>query len=155
VTNLQMMLKCHRICSHFPVIKWTAKKMVFVCMVNHLSCCVNMTTFEIETQTHQDNSSYAKDSAYKLDQLQKRVTADENRRCQCSVINRNNDKRIQHPFCTVRIHLSVGNTMASLNVSVVPKRSVSTTVLQEVTKHAYNIRICDCRKREGNVHQGL
>jgi hypothetical protein len=109
----------------------------------------------MKTQTHQDHSGYAKDSAYKPDQLQERVTTDENRRCQCSVINRNDDKRIQHPFCTVKVHLLVGNKAATLNVSVIPKGSVSTTVLQEVTKHACDIRICDGRKREGDVHQRL
>lgn len=43
----------------------------------------------------------------------------------------------------------------ALNVSVIPKGSVSTTVLQEITKHAYDIDICDSCEREADIHQEL
>jgi hypothetical protein len=66
----------------------------------------------MKTQTHQNYSGYAKDSVLKPDQLQDRVTTDDNRRRQCSIINRNDDKRIQHPFRTVNFHLSVINKAA-------------------------------------------
>jgi hypothetical protein len=96
---------------------------------------------KMKTQTHQDNSGYAKDSVYRPDQLQDKVTTDDNRRCQCSIINRNDDKRIQHPLRTVKFHLSVVNKAATLNI--IPKGSVSTTVLQKITKHACDIHVCD------------
>jgi hypothetical protein len=144
------MLRCHRICSHFPVMKWTAKKMVFVCMLSHLSCRMSMCKFEMKTQTHQDYSGYAKNSAYKPDQLQDRVTIDDNRRRQCSIINRNDDKRIQHPFRSVKVHLSVVNKAATLNT--IPEGSVSTTILQKITKHACDIHVCDGCERESDIH---
>ena len=65
--------------------------------------------FEMKIQSHQDNSGYAKDSVHNPDQLQDRLTTGDNRRCQCSIINRNNDKRIQHPLCAVKVCLSVEN----------------------------------------------
>ena len=40
-------------------------------------------------------------------------------------------------------------------MSLIPKGSVSTTVLQEITKHACDINVCDGREREGDIHQRL
>jgi hypothetical protein len=40
-------------------------------------------------------------------------------------------------------------------VSVIPKGSVSTTVLQEITKHACDVDVRDGCKREADIHQRL
>lgn len=41
------------------------------------------------------------------------------------------------------------------NVSEIPKGSVATTVLQEITEHAYDIDVCDSCEREADIHQSL
>jgi len=45
--------------------------------------------------------------------------------------------------------------MATPNVSVIPKGGVSTTALQEITKHACDIDVCDGCEREADIHQRL
>lgn len=40
-------------------------------------------------------------------------------------------------------------------MSVIPKRSVSTAVLQKITKHACDIDVRDGCEREANIHQRL
>jgi hypothetical protein len=45
--------------------------------------------------------------------------------------------------------------VATSNVLVIPKGSASTTILQEITKHAYDIDVCDGCEREADVHQRL
>lgn len=40
-------------------------------------------------------------------------------------------------------------------MSVIPKGCVSTTALQEITKHAYDIDVCDGYERETDIHQRL
>jgi hypothetical protein len=45
--------------------------------------------------------------------------------------------------------------VARLDLSVIPKGSVSAAILQEITKHACDIHVCDRCEREVDVHQGL